>query len=398
MTPNRDSGGESGILRYTRGMTTLSNGRAVSLAAVVAFSGVGVARGQLYILPQGPGQDFSKAVGLSADGQVAAGWGYDSHHPIPLVGFRWTAQEGRYEFGSMPGGGRQTQTTALSGDGDSVVGLGQAATNAPLRPFIYRRSAGSAEFLGTVMGLSQSEAHGVSGNGSVVAGNAHDSSFFVGQAWRWTQAGGMQALGFTRPSHFYSDATGISRDGRTIVGYSYDGNITDAFTWTEEHGMTALPCLAGDNAHAYGVNATGTIVVGSSYYGGGRDHAVLWENGTVLDLGVTATMRRSFAKALSDDGSVVVGYAQMLTGSDNACIWTRATGMMLLGDYLTSIGVGVPNDWSFGSAEAISADGRTIAGRGWHGSGSSEAYVITIPAPCSIALLGMFALRHRRAR
>lgn len=205
----------------------------------------------------------------------------------------------------------------------------------------------------------------------------------------------MQSLGFTRPSHFYSDATAVSRDGSSIVGFSYDGTTTDAFIWNEVTGMTALHGLNGRRAHAYGVNGTGTIVVGTADFVGSGSRGVLWQNGDLLDLGVNLSVGSFFATGVSDDGAVVVGQV----GATWAGIWTPTTGILMLGDYLAAHGVSGPVGWQFQNATAVSADGRTIAGWGYSVATGTQGFVVTIPAPASlIAFVGVFASIRRTRR
>ncbi|MEK6700643.1 MAG: hypothetical protein AABZ53_00110 [Planctomycetota bacterium] len=374
--------------------------RARVLAITFAFSALTGAWGQFYAVMPAPNCTESKVTGLSAGGRTASGWSWDTHSYQP--GFSWTPGGGLSNFGGLPGMSIQTTGMGLSGDGSTAVGLQKESAGGIGRAYRYRQDLG-LQTLGTIGNFSISEAHGANNDASVIVGSAHDSSYFSSTAWRWTESGGMQSLGYTRPSHFYSDATAISRDGSAIVGYSLGGSTTDAFIWTESGGMTALHGIDGRNAHAYGVNGTGSIVVGNSKFGGTLNHAVLWRDAGILDLGVTPDMARSFATAVSDDGSIVVGYAEMLTSfNDQACIWTQSTGMMTLGDYLAASGVSTPAGWIYEGASAISADGRTIAGYGSFGDGHITGFVVTIPAPASaiavLATLPLSGLRPRRRR
>lgn len=371
--------------------------RAQVLPIVLAFSALSGARGQFYAVMPAPNCTESKVTGLSADGRTASGWSADflySHQP----GFTWSAATGLNNFGGLPGMPDQTYASGISGDGSTIIGGSNQPPNTTERAFRYRAGSG-LQALGTIGSFAVSEAHGVNNDGSVIVGSAHDSAYFSSSAWRWTESGGMQSLGYTRPSHFYSDATAISRDGKTVVGYSYGGSTTDAFVWTESVGMTALRGIDGRNAHAYGVSGTGSIVVGNSKFGANLNHAVMWRDGGILDLGVTPDMARSFATAVSDDGSIVVGYAEMLTDfNDRACVWTQSTGMMILGDYLAASGVSTPAGWIYEGASAISADGRTIAGYGSFGNGHITGFVVTIPAPGSaVAILAALSLGGPRA-
>lgn len=370
------------------------------LAITLAFSALSGAWGQFYAVMPAPNCTESKVTGLSADGRTASGWSADflySHQP----GFTWSANGGLSNFGGLPGMPSQTYTSGISGDGGTVVGGSNQPPNTIERAFRYDYSSG-LHLLGSVGNYAVSEAHGVNNDGSVIVGNAHDSADFSSSAWRWTESGGMQSLGYTRPGHFYSDATAISRDGSTIVGYSFGGSTHDTFVWTAATGMSVLQGLNGASASAFGVNKSGSIIVGQTDIIGGatQSHAAMWINSSILDLGLNADMRRANAQGVSDDGSVVVGVARILAAPvDRATIWTASTGLVWLDSYVAAQGITVPSGWTFGNATAVSADGRTIAGSGSFGNGHMTGFVVTIPSPAApivFLALGLRAIRRRR--
>lgn len=374
--------------------------QSVALAAVFGFSGARAAWGQLSITGAAPGNYSSRVTGLSADGQVAAGYSQLRAGAGINPGFTWTAGTGRVDFGLLPGMPSLTWANGISGDGHWIVGTTADAALNHFRPFIYRPDTG-LRTLGTIAGYSESEGRGISNNGTVVVGNSHDPDEFAAIAWRWTDAGGMQTLGWTRPSHFYSDATAVSRNGDATVGYSYDGFTQDAFVWTEEEGMKALHGPGGARAQAFGVNDTGSIVVGSFHFSDTSDHATLWQGGSVLDLGLATGTRRSYATSVSDDGSVVVGHAEPDSGSvlSTAYIWTVSEGASTLDAYVIAQGISMPAGWRFFDANSISADGRIIGGRGGFGNGVSLGFVLEIPSPGFLGVLSTVVLaRCRRPR
>ncbi|MCL2329792.1 MAG: PEP-CTERM sorting domain-containing protein [Phycisphaerae bacterium] len=156
-------------------------------------------------------------------------------------------------------------------------------------------SAASFQGLGFLPDATYSGAGGVSADGSIVIGRS-DSRTFV-----WTQAEGMRRLdGFTNDMNEawagMSDPWAISADGSTVVGVA---NVTyGAFRWTQDGGVQRL----GDFT-AYGVNATGSVVVGSTGW-----HAVRWtESDGMQQLFDPGAVLHSTAYGVNADGSVVVG-------------------------------------------------------------------------------------------
>ena len=64
------------------------------------------------------------------------------------------------------------------------------------------------------------------------------------------------------------------------------------------------------------------------------------------------------------------------------------------------INVNALEGWRLDSAEAISADGRTIVGGGINPAGDSEAYLVVLPEPSAAALMlvGYGVLLRRRRK
>ena len=95
----------------------------------------------------------------------------------------------------------------------------------------------------------------------------------------------------------------------------------------------------------------------------------------------------SNASGVSADGSVVVGRSGSVNGID-VYIWDSLLGMRSLTDVLTDQGEDL-SDWiSLDFAFAVSADGRSIVGRGTNSSGNFEAFVATIDRVIEPVLLG----------
>jgi uncharacterized membrane protein len=86
------------------------------------------------------------------------------------------------------------------------------------------------------------------------------------------------------------------------------------------------------------------------------------------------------AYAASSDGSIVVGDSDSAFGpySREAFIWTEDSGMVRLADVLTANGAQGLDGWTLESAQAISPDGRRVAGYGINPLGRVEAYTASI--------------------
>lgn len=336
-------------------------------AQPVGFHRVGIA-------PEGGG---TRVYSLSASGAFAAG---TANLPgSRSFAFAWSVDAGRDEFGRSNGPVLSTSASAISGDASTAVGTTTS------RAFVYH-GPGTYQEIAPTAGYASTSASGVSGDGSIVAGIVSIPQTLSFQAFRWTSLGGVQLLGMARPGDGYSNASSISRDGSTIAGASGGGsNPAVACVWRQGSGVSILPSLPGSTSSgALGVNFDGSIVVGQS---GPSGHAAMWRNGQVTDLGVPqGFLGSTISVGVNDLGTVVVGYTSSST--TRAFIWTPTFGMEYLSDYLARNGIQVPSDWTLLNATAVSADGLTIAGWGSNATTGSEGFVVTIPAPGSLVLVG----------
>ena len=91
-----------------------------------------------------------------------------------------------------------------------------------------------------------------------------------------------------------------------VVGWSMGPAGTRAFVFTTASGMTALPGLPlRPRTVARDINDAGDIVGSANAGGVDLGHAVLWKNGTVLDLGTLGTGSYSEAWGINNLGHVV---------------------------------------------------------------------------------------------
>src|SRR5690606_16213637 len=205
--------------------------------------------------------------------------------------------------------------------------------------------AGGFEPLGSIEGNTNpfSEATAVSGDGQVVVGYVGATG---GEAFRWTEAGGMQSLGWLegRDSYGNDKAMAASYDGSVIVGAALSSTDKfQAFHWTENTGMVALPTLSAftasrNTAWANGVSWDGAVVVGGSLQGY-ANQAVRWVDGEIFSLGGLdgASSALSSANAISGNGQAIVG--DINSGSTaHGFRWTEEGGMLTVEDWLRDSG------------------------------------------------------------
>jgi probable HAF family extracellular repeat protein len=116
----------------------------------------------------------------------------------------------------------------------------------------------------------------------------------------------------------HSRSKDISLDGSTVVGLRVFGS-TEAFLWTEEHGMVGLGDLSGGDfySNAEGVSADGSIVVGFSRSGSGREACLWTQYDGMVGLGdLPGGVFDSVAFGISADRSTVVGFSNSDLGTE----------------------------------------------------------------------------------
>jgi uncharacterized membrane protein len=306
---------------------------------------------------------------VSSHGSVVVGsWGGDA--------IKWSPNGGMTKLGYLPDR-NVSHSMDVSADGLVVVGHSDGEA------FRWTQDIGMTG-LGYLPGHTYSRAYGVSGNGTVVVGDSR-LLFDSYEAFRWTQEDGMVGLGYL-PGGSDSTANDVSVDGSIVVGGS--GTVSpyywEAFRWTQEDGMVGLGYLSGHSAStATHISADGNVVVGYSSItdiSGSPYHseAFRWtEDEGVVSLG--SYEGHSFPYGISSDGSIVVGTLGEF-GND-AFIWNETKGLQSLQDVLTNeFGLDL-SGWDLRTAEAISSDGNTIIGGGYH-NGSWASWIAFIGPPC----------------
>jgi len=161
--------------------------------------------------------------------------------------FRWTEAGGFAGLGDLPGGRFYSRATAVSADGDRVVGHGTRNDAGTSEAFLWTPGTGMVG-LGALPGTLQSRAEAISQSGQTIVGLSGSRGF------RWTEHEGMIALEpltsrdpSLQPSGGEAlQPTAVDADGGVIVGNIMDarpGRSHRPFIWTRHLGSRELPEL-----------------------------------------------------------------------------------------------------------------------------------------------------------
>lgn len=323
---------------------------------------------------------WSQSGGLVEIGGATAGNGVGGQATISnngnfIGGTNWNADMGYYEMarynvstntwegtGLIPGIGDQVDQSIssgwhISGDGNSVVGLGWTNQGTADAHAIRWTAGQGITDLGTNAVGNSSRANAVDFDGNVVAG-WQDGNGRQGAVW----VDGVQSLIFDNEGNAAQEAFAVSEDGRYVTGLGLGSFFAAATTYrydTLTGEYISIENIAGGESRLAGaaINADGTLI------GGGT-----WGLGPA-----------TFGTAI---------------------MWTEDQGTMTLTDYLDMNGVEYDTDFNFAFVSDISSDGQWITGWGnYAGPGSTQSFVIHVPTPASMALMGLggfFATRRRR--
>jgi probable HAF family extracellular repeat protein len=283
-----------------------------------------------------------------------------------------------------------------------VLGAGDLAGNTTSHAALW--IDGKTVDLGTLGGPSSSVAwSSVKNNSGAIAGIS-DTSIVdpLGEVWSCAGGGffptssGHTCQGFVWKDHIMRALPTLGGNNGFAAG---DNNAGQIAGWAENttHDPTCvapqvlqfeavvygpkpneiqpLPPLAGDvDGAATAINNQGQVVgisgiCGTAVGGATATHAVLWENGSPIDMGNLGGVAWNTPTAINNHG-VVVGFSDLPGDSAaspnyHAFIWTKAGGMTDLGT--------LPGD-SFSVAWGINEKGQ-VAGQSIDASGASRAFI-----------------------
>lgn len=313
-------------------------------------------------LPGGVMASFAR--GVSRDGTVVVGNSYTSRSQ---GAFCWTFAEGLTAFEFLKASG-------VSGAGSEVVGC--RLSDGVAEAVVWTVGHGARSLPG-LPGCRDFEATAVSADGDVVAGSCLSDG--REEAFCWNESDGSMRLLGRLPNGHASVVLAVSADGTVVVGRSNTPTTHEAFRWTEAEGMVGLGVLPGDtSSEARDVSSDGSVVVGC-----GTHEAFLWSerDGMVSLRAEGDDVYLLTANGVSADAAVVVGTGQTKVGH-RACVWDAVHGTRTVREVLQaqSGADDLLGGWKLSAANAISDDGRVVAGWGTNPEGNIEAWVAHLDA------------------
>jgi uncharacterized membrane protein len=253
--------------------------------------------------------------------------------------FRWTRATGEQRL-PVPPGTLAVMARGVSEDGTMIAGSYVLSGGQGWKPIVWRVQGSTITYhlLPTLPDVPPSESYlvqGVSGDGRLVVahiGTPYGACYWLdGQVYRLPAAAG--------------DARGVTRTG-IVFGSSY--------RWSLERGIERLPvapgwitqCLSSDGRYGSG-SATNNQIMYFDPCGG-------------VSLGSAPGGGYGAGTAISDDGRIVVGYQRNV----GAIRWRRENGFLDGIEILNQVFAPYLGGAYLIFAQAISADGRYIAGQG----------------------------------
>jgi len=147
--------------------------------------------------------------------------------------------------------------------------------------------------------------------------------------WSFTSANVNSWTGIPTLDPFFWENGKMLDMGTQVAGFSdLAGDATcHPFLWDKTGGMKDLGTLGGDSGQAYFVNDAGEVVGSADVPGalgcddGAQNHAFLWKNGVMTDLGAPDGDMCSGAAAINAKGQIIGGGDDCNNGAPHAFLW-----------------------------------------------------------------------------
>ncbi len=326
------------------------------------------------------------ASGASADGSVIGLYSQSGSY------YMWTAATGVAAIGGAWEGG----IASVSADGTRIAGSAHGSDGLSAAGY-YTVGTGKWTTLGGiggVSGTSTSASWNISGDGDTVVGLGWVDGG-TAHATASTPGGTLRDLGSIGGS---SRANGVSHDGSVIAGWveQPSGQWTGAY-WKDGVAHDMVDGQGNALQEAGAVSADGRWIIGTGNFGQTwRYSTATGQTEWLGDLDPTSNLQG--ATGISADGHVIVGYDRGFgpAAAGHGTIWIEGRGMLDFTDYIAGQGVNLGGR-TLALPLGVSADGRTFFGMDSTGS-SFVVTVSAVPEPATYAMMagGLALLAGRR--
>ncbi|MFV0305946.1 MAG: T9SS type A sorting domain-containing protein [Moheibacter sp.] len=321
------------------------------------------------------GNDIVNATDVSNDGVVVLS--------SMSSNFIWSEADGLTVLNMMTNGTELAGSPKISDDGMRIAASAVNPESDYTEMAIYDVSTEQWTYLGGIGSAVDnhlSTAWGLSGDGETVVGLGWLSTLEA-HAIKWTETDGLVNMGTTVADRS-TRANDASFDGSKIVGWQDAvSGYRQAAIWVD--GVQTILTDGGTPlTEAIAISNDGNWVVG------GRYNYLPWiwnesEGVTSITHPDAGQFFRGGAMAISGDGSMVVGYFRAWPGGPyfgEGFIWTKEAGRINLNEYVESLGLddlGI----TFSLPSGISSDGKYITGTGFiEAENKIVAFLIKTPS------------------
>lgn len=343
-----------------------------------------------------PGSGYL-AEGISDNGVVSGGAnGY----------FVWTDATGALPIGGTPPGNGVGGQGRISNDGTRISGTYLNPVSGANEAAYFDVNIGMWHPLGGIGGQSGTE---ISSGWSI----SGDGNYVVGLGWISAggahaikgNLGGMFDLGSTVAGRS-TRANGVDLDGNVVVGWQdSDTGFRQGAVWVD--GVQELIFKTNGNraSEAYAVTNDGTFVTGidiGGFFGAGFAYRynTVTDTYEALPNLATGAQSRMAGIGITDDGAMIVGGTWGVGPATfgTGIIWREGIGTIRFKDYLDLMGVTYPTGYNFNFVSDVSSDGLWFTGWGGTGVAANESWVVYVPEPTGLLLLGLGGLALFRRR
>jgi len=141
-----------------------------------------------------------------------------------------------------------------------------------------------------------------------------------------------QSYTMTVISLFGQEGTGVGINAQgNVAGQLFANGKEHGFFWSPSRGISVLPTLpGGSSSYATGIDGQNVVAGYATFDATGRNHATIWTNGTIQDLGTLAGGTTSWANSINIAGEIA-GASDSTSFGPHAIVWSAAQGMQDLG-------------------------------------------------------------------